>query len=182
MKKILTTLFAGILIASISLNPVSAQDAEAQDAPGWTVGGVFGFPVYKSNYYTSATSFGLNIQAPFTIAAGPFNLGVGAFIGMTSGKNHLDAEESWVEVIPTLNMAVNDLVELPMPIGLHAGIGLVPTGLGLSGGASTVLMVQPVVVSAGINAVYPLGNASDTFASPAQMVRLYFAAVYPLSL
>jgi|GEM_PF-1350214 hypothetical protein len=181
MKKILTTLFAGILIASISLNPVSAQDAEAQDAPGWTVGGVFGFPVYKSNYYTSATSFGLNIQAPFTIAAGPFNLGVGAFIGMTSGKNHLDAEESWVEVWPGVSMALNDLVALPVPIIVHAGVGLVPTGVGISAGAAAVLPIQaPVNISVGVNLANPLGNASDTFESPAQLLRLYVAAAYAL--
>jgi hypothetical protein len=176
MKKVFSTLIAGLLIASFGNNSVSAQDA-----PGWAVGGGVGIPVYKSEFYESAMGFGLMVQTPYSFAVGPLNLGVGAFIGMTSGKA-AGKDESWVEVIPTLNMAVNDLVELPMPIGLHAGIGLVPTGLGLSGGASTVLMVQPVVVSAGINAVYPLGNASDTFASPAQMVRLYFAAVYPLSL
>lgn len=171
MKKAFSTLLAGLLISSLSHNPVSAQDA-----PGWAVGGGFGIPVYKSEYYESAMGFGLLVQTPYSIAAGPLNMGIGVFAGMTSGKDHAGAEQSWVEVIPTVNIAVNDFTELPMPVGVHAGVGLVPTGLGISAGGSAILMAQPVIVSAGINAVYPLGNASDAFESSAQMLRLYVAA------
>ena len=174
MKKINTITISAILAFTLSHSPLAAQ--------GWAVGGGIGIPVMTSEYYKEANmGFGLLVQTPYSFAVGPMNMGVGLFAGMASGKTYAGKEESWVEVWPSVNMALNDLAELPVPVGLHAGFGMLPTGMGVTAGASAIVTAQPVPVSVGVNMTLPLAEPKDSnFGSAAHIVRVYVAATYPL--
>ncbi len=154
----------------IITKPVSAQN--------WVISGAYGTPVYKSGYYESASSAGLAIRAPISIQTGPFVIGVGLYGGQTSGKNTNNKDFSGVEGWGALIISLKD--PFVIPFSIHAGGGIVPTGLGVTGGLDMVLVSSPFTMSLSVNSTLPIVNPDLFFPHPAHLTRVFLTVSSPI--
>jgi hypothetical protein len=140
-------------------------------AQGWVAGAAYGSPVYKSGYYESAASFGMAVRTPISIEKGPFVIGVGLFAGQTSGKNSKKEDFSSVEGWGAFVISLKD--PFVIPFSLHAGAGILPTGMGVTAGMDAVLISSPITLSVSLNSALPLVDAALYFPHPAHLTRVY---------
>jgi|TARA_B100000315_G_scaffold191566_1_gene181798 hypothetical protein len=152
--KDLSKLFSIILVLTISVFPLAAQDdadgeateevvedemfeEEMEDVgsplAGFTAGLNVAYPVVTGEYYTEDGDLGpvvgFVVGTPYGLPLGPFNLGVGAGLDIAMFGNN----KNEVGFFGTVNAVV---YETPQgPISVYGGIGLLG-GVGIIGGAS----------------------------------------------
>ena len=132
---------------------------------GYTVGIMGGYPVWMSSGMAAATSapvFGLIAATPFGFAVGPFEIGVGAEIGMYDFNG--DSEYltfNGLVAIATLNTAI---LETPYgPISAEVGGGYYGASLGMTAGATYSYAVPniPLVVKPYLRANLTLDGGQE---------------------
>ncbi len=132
---------------------------------GYTVGIMGGYPVWMSEGMglgTAAPVFGLIAATPFGFAVGPFEIGVGAEIGMYD-FNGDDESLSYngLVAIATLNTA---LLETPYgPISAEIGGGYYGASVGMTAGATYSYAVPniPLVVKPYVRANVTLDSGQE---------------------
>ncbi len=135
---------------------------------GYTAGIMAGYPVYMSSGLDdgqAAPVFGVVVATPFGFAVGPFEIGIGAELGMF---DFTDVQEySGIVAIATLNTA---LVETAQgPISAELGGGYYGASLGATAGATYSYAVpnMPLVVKPYVRANLTLDSGGNEIGSVA---------------
>jgi len=107
---------------------------------GYTVGLDVGYPLYLhgglgASFDTPGPAFGLVVNSPFGVAIGPFEIGVGAQVGMFSFTNEPnDNELSGIYALITANTALLETSQ--GAVSAQVGAGYFGASLGFTAGAA----------------------------------------------
>jgi len=198
--KDLSKLFSIILVLTISVFPLAAQDdveeAEGEEAveevveeaemfeeemedvgspfTGFTLGLNFGMPVMGGAFYEESGMdpvFGLVIGTPYGLPLGPFNVGVNAGIESANGL---------MGVFGILNVTVTEVGG--GPVSVFGGVGLLE-GIGIIGGASWDYSMDPIVIKPYVRGTITTGAAldEDGDAAPTGWIQVGAMVSYDIS-
>jgi hypothetical protein len=132
---------------------------------GYTVGLMGGYPAWMSSGMgagTAAPVFGLIAATPFGFAVGPFEIGVGAEIGMYDfNGDRDDLAYNGLVVIATLNTALLETAQ--GPISAELGGGYYGASVGFTAGATYSYAVPniPLVVKPYVRANATLDSGQE---------------------
>ena len=136
-------------------------------AIGYTVGLMGGYPVYMSaglDAGKAAPVFGVVVATPFGFAVGPFEIGVGAELGMYDFTD-LTIEYSGIVAIATLNTALLETAQ--GAVSAELGGGYYGASLGATAGATFSYAVpnMPIVVKPYVRANLTLDSGGNDIGS-----------------
>ncbi|MBC8193940.1 MAG: hypothetical protein H8E18_16255 [FCB group bacterium] len=160
---------------------------------GYTVGLDLGYPIYRhgglgSSYNQSGLAYGIVINSPFGLAIGPFEIGIGAQLGMYSfGNSDSDSEISGMVALATANTSVFETQQ--GAVTAQVGAGYFGESLGLTAGVAFDYAIAgaPVVLRpyARVNATLDSGapatgddNAAYSWFNIGAMVSLDISALF----
>jgi len=149
---------------------------------GYTVGIMGGYPVWMSSGMVAATAspvFGVIAATPFGFALGPFEIGVGAEIGMYNFNGDNDnLSFNGLVAIATLNTALLETAQ--GPISAEIGGGYYGASVGFTAGATYSYAVPniPLVVKPYIRANATLDSGQDLGGDASNSVSWINAGLY----
>ena len=149
---------------------------------GYTVGLMGGYPVFMSSGLEAgkaAPVFGLIAATPFGFAVGPFEIGVGAEIGMYDfNGDRDDLSYNGLVAIATLNAALLETAQ--GPVSAEIGGGYFGASVGFTAGATYSYAVPnvPLVVKPYVRANVTLDSGQDLGGDASNSVAWINAGLY----
>jgi hypothetical protein len=149
---------------------------------GYTVGLMGGYPAWMSSGMAAGTAtpvFGVVFATPFGFAVGPFEIGVGAEIGMYDfNGDRDDLSYNGLVAIATLNAALLETAQ--GPVSAEIGGGYFGASVGFTAGATYSYAVPnvPLVVKPYVRANVTLDSGQDLGGDASNSVAWINAGLY----